>query len=222
MTTEINRTTFVKKDLFGGAIIAALPESFTDVSKFRDVPDHQEVFNDDNTDTSLIVELFDYDTELSDDKAIRHYFDDLAKFNESTNYSVASDNIIENASFIPAIAPEHCRIALIGQQSVTKFRDRPDAPVDEVYIVLVLLRLKSVKTDLLVSLNIPVKSERVLEKEPDFDHSLLHVNMLLPEQDLTTDEELYRDVCRVLPGIEVLKGFLQQLDIKDWTLFVNK
>ncbi len=207
----------VDKELFGGAIVSKLPETFVDVSQFREIPDHQEVFVDNDSDASLIIELLDYDTELSDDHAIRQYFDDLAKDNESTHYVVLSDGIVVEPSFIPLISPEHTRIVLVGQQSISKYRNRPDSVVDEVYVILVLIRLKNVGTDLLVSLNIPVKNDDLAAKLPDFDSSLLHINMLFDLENC----ELFQDIYGLFPSIRALKGFTNWLNVRDWSLFVN-
>jgi hypothetical protein len=47
-----------KMELFGGAIrIASLPSRFKDLSDFRQVPDHQEVFSDPESDQTVIVEI---------------------------------------------------------------------------------------------------------------------------------------------------------------------
>ena len=45
----------VQRDLFGGAIVAAFPARYLDVSDFRPVPDNQEVWTDANKDESVIV-----------------------------------------------------------------------------------------------------------------------------------------------------------------------
>lgn len=45
------------RELFGGAIGMCLPTRFVDISDFRPIPDHQEVFSDANMDQSLIVEV---------------------------------------------------------------------------------------------------------------------------------------------------------------------
>lgn len=43
--------------LFGGAMSAAIPARFVDASRFREVPDNQEVLVDPDTDQSIIVEI---------------------------------------------------------------------------------------------------------------------------------------------------------------------
>jgi Ran-interacting Mog1 protein len=43
--------------LFGGAANFALPDRMRDVSDFRPVPDHQEVFTDASVDQSVIIDI---------------------------------------------------------------------------------------------------------------------------------------------------------------------
>ena len=45
------------RPLYGGMVDLLVPQSMTDVSDYRPVPDHQEVFSDGLTDQSLIVEI---------------------------------------------------------------------------------------------------------------------------------------------------------------------
>jgi hypothetical protein len=45
-------------ELFGGALkIAQFPLRFQDLSNFRQVPDHQEIFSDPYSDQTIIVEI---------------------------------------------------------------------------------------------------------------------------------------------------------------------
>ena len=47
----------ITRPLYGGMVELLVPQSMTDVSDYRPVPDHQEVFSDGLTDQSLIVEI---------------------------------------------------------------------------------------------------------------------------------------------------------------------
>ena len=80
MSTESDASSIIS--LFGGAMSAHLPVSFEDISVIREVPDHQEVYVDRNSEMSLIIELLAYEETVPDDKASAHYFQDLATFNE--------------------------------------------------------------------------------------------------------------------------------------------
>ena len=72
----------IKHSLFGGAITMSLPDNFEDVSSLRQVPDHQEVFVDKLTETSLIVEILNYEETITDENAASYYFEDLAQCNQ--------------------------------------------------------------------------------------------------------------------------------------------
>jgi hypothetical protein len=57
-----------ERDLFGGCISIKVPIDFLDVSDFRQVPDHQEVFISQNSDANLIVELLETPSESSENE----------------------------------------------------------------------------------------------------------------------------------------------------------
>jgi hypothetical protein len=48
---------FRKTELFGGAMSCLMPASFEDISGYRTVPDHQEVFVDKESNTSVTIEI---------------------------------------------------------------------------------------------------------------------------------------------------------------------
>jgi hypothetical protein len=70
------------RDLYGGAITITLPDSFKDVSDLRPVPDHQEVYLDQHTSASFIIEILNYEDSITNDMAASYYFDDLAQSNQ--------------------------------------------------------------------------------------------------------------------------------------------
>lgn len=62
--------------LFGGAITAAFPSTFADVSDIRQVPDHQEVYLDKDGYTSIIVEVLER-VEKPDTDAVLYHLQDI-------------------------------------------------------------------------------------------------------------------------------------------------
>lgn len=72
------------RDLYGGAISINLPDSFKDVSDLRPVPDHQEVYLDQHSSASFIMEILNYEDSVTNDLAASYYFDDLAQSNQVT------------------------------------------------------------------------------------------------------------------------------------------
>ena len=78
-----------KRELYGGAVEALVPKNFIDVSDIREIPDHQEFFADlYDTQEALIFELNLYDSNVSDKDSAKFHFEELARCNEATSYSI--------------------------------------------------------------------------------------------------------------------------------------
>ncbi|KAJ3043918.1 hypothetical protein HDV00_003958 [Rhizophlyctis rosea] len=75
-----------QRPLYGGAISAAIPDAYIDVSILREVPDHQEVFVDQATDQSLIVEILEL-AETPAEEAASYHFWQLADDNDAKQSS---------------------------------------------------------------------------------------------------------------------------------------
>src|ERR1700759_1879803 len=83
--SEINFSTF---PLFGGAITAQIPSEFGDVSNFRQVPDHQEVFVQADGLTSIIFEILErVEKDLSDEDALKYHLKDIVYVESATDDS---------------------------------------------------------------------------------------------------------------------------------------
>ena len=67
--------------LYGGALGAALPATFVDVSQLRQVPDHQEVWADAASGASAVVEIVEAQGDVADAAAARYFWEDLAEAN---------------------------------------------------------------------------------------------------------------------------------------------
>lgn len=65
----INGIRFV--DLYGGAFTMEVPERFVDISYYRHLPNHQEVYIDPDGDQSIITELNSYQ-DVPNDKALSY------------------------------------------------------------------------------------------------------------------------------------------------------
>lgn len=71
------------RQLFGGAILVELPTEFVDVSNVRDVPDHQEVFANQDTDQSVIIEILERENSIKKpEDCVAYFFNDLAEHND--------------------------------------------------------------------------------------------------------------------------------------------
>lgn len=189
--------------LFGGAITMELPASFEDISAIRQVPDHQEVFMDKATDISFIVELLGGDSSVPDAEAAAYYFQDLAECNEATNATISEQRVLPNGVVMLSLKEvEHRNCALSGIQVARNSRSA-SAPLDTVYVLMVVLRLPSVGTDCLLSVNIPQK-ESTLTSPPTIS-SFCKADTTAP-----ADENA---------GVKALRMAVQSFNIVDWSLF---
>ena len=129
---------------FGGAISVRLPSEFVNVSDVRQVPDNQEVFVDDTTGASVIVELLERVDDVDDANAARYHFDELARSNRATAHCVdvlADPTPAERGAF---------NQLLFGKQRVAKFNET--GRENDVTVVLGLRRIPPpVATDVLLS-----------------------------------------------------------------------
>eukprot|EP00550_Attheya_septentrionalis_P003621 CAMPEP_0198301290 /NCGR_PEP_ID=MMETSP1449-20131203/51021_1 /TAXON_ID=420275 /ORGANISM="Attheya septentrionalis, Strain CCMP2084" /LENGTH=223 /DNA_ID=CAMNT_0044003329 /DNA_START=21 /DNA_END=692 /DNA_ORIENTATION=+ len=84
------------KELFGGGMSIRIPPQWRDVSDIRQVPDHQEVFQNIESSTTeldnaggsgccFVIDLLDRIDTLGDDDAAVFYFKDLAEANDAIN-----------------------------------------------------------------------------------------------------------------------------------------
>ena len=84
-----------------------------DISRFRPVPDHQEVFSDVDTDQSLIVELLGFEADKSNTDNIEYCFRDLAAANDAegsaTVLSMEELDVTEALPLRSCVAPSNAR-----------------------------------------------------------------------------------------------------------------
>eukprot|EP01108_Squamamoeba_japonica_P008426 TRINITY_DN7491_c0_g1_i1.p1 TRINITY_DN7491_c0_g1~~TRINITY_DN7491_c0_g1_i1.p1 ORF type:complete len:218 (-),score=39.49 TRINITY_DN7491_c0_g1_i1:66-677(-) len=151
-STAQSATKYMLQPLFGGAMQVALPTTLDDVSRVRQVPDHQEAFTEVSTDRSVIVELLAYDADVSDEDAGKHYFTELAETNKATAATITHQLPVDAAN-VPEIASEApvCRFVR-GTQSVAKFREQATNEID---VYMAVVRMPGHSTDLLVSQSVP-------------------------------------------------------------------
>eukprot|EP00878_Enallax_costatus_P012874 GHUV01013442.1.p1 GENE.GHUV01013442.1~~GHUV01013442.1.p1 ORF type:complete len:198 (+),score=55.92 GHUV01013442.1:334-927(+) len=138
--------------LFGDAMNARLPRRFVDVSDFRPVPDHQEVWADGATDQSVVIEIAEH-SNVSDAEVGRFVFDDLAAANEASSSSITDVKQLGSAD-IPHFAAGTYACLVSGIQEASKGRDGPERS-NKVYMLLCVVRLPQHGSDLLVTVNAP-------------------------------------------------------------------
>ena len=186
--------------LFGGSITVLLPATFDDISTIRQVPDHQEVFVDRESEISFIVELVNYNGDVTDNNAPKFYFTDLAECNEAKNATIDSASVVRDPQFIPHVTDQSCvKCVVTGRQTVTKFRSE-DAPLETVQIVLIVVRLPHVGTDMLVTMNVPSSATQ----QP------ITADRICPSADILGE------TC---PAAKIMSAALNSLNIKNWSLF---
>lgn len=131
-------------ELYGGAITTEMGSSFRDVSFFRQVPDHQEVYVDDNTDTNLIIEINQMQ-EVSDAEACRYFFTDLAEAGNAQSTAVLTEYSPQSP---PSNLPNGSYVGcLSGLQHMSKFNE---TALRYVHTFVGLIRLRQQTSDILI------------------------------------------------------------------------
>ncbi|BHF60133.1 hypothetical protein SprV_0100309400 [Sparganum proliferum] len=100
--------------LFGGAFQILLPASFKDVSTFRQVPDNQEVFVNDDNNESLSIDILDSVDATSPEEAARLHFEAIAECNAASSSTIQAVRVHALDS-CPSVVLVH------GLQKVAKF-----------------------------------------------------------------------------------------------------
>jgi hypothetical protein len=152
-------------DLFGGAMACALPgkldDDFHDASKFRLVPDHQEIYMYASSGATIIVELLAKVRDVADADAAWYHWEQLAAANRAQG-GIDRTQVVER-TLPPArfagpngaaiVAP---RSVTHGVQHVAKFNETDRA--NDVMVVVGVIRLPApYLTDVLCSVSAPTR-----------------------------------------------------------------
>lgn len=203
----------VERPLFEGAMVCRMPGHWRDVSNIRQVPDHQECWQDvtDDSDASsstgavLIIEILELQSSVDADHAAEYFFRDLADANgcdpvQHLSSFRADEPMLAASSFLAvSVAQEGLpmdavvcaasgdqRVPLqVGQRETDAADARPTPDFRTVHIRLCVLRLPEQTTDLLITLSTPIE-------EMD------NVNP---------------------PSAELFRHIISTLRIRDWSLF---
>lgn len=146
-----------QRPLFGGAISAAVPQGFDDISVIREIPDTQEVFSHGATDRSLIFELVEQtDTTSATELPAAFHLDALAA---DSSASTATTHIVHQLpqSAAPRLHAEDPRLSVSiasATHTVAKFRDDA-ALASQVAVTMAVARLPRATTDFLIIFNQP-------------------------------------------------------------------
>lgn len=165
---------YTKRQLFGGAISCEIPSTWRDVSDIRQVPDHQEVWQEMDG-AVLVVEILQRQ-EVDDANAASFFFTDLAEANGIIGQS-------NDAIFYPSPVPTANQMQIsngtacsgMGYQKIAKGRDydiagnrRTDQTIQWTRIELCVLRLEHVETDLLITISRPCNGPQSGEGTPSW------------------------------------------------------
>ncbi|KAN0012410.1 hypothetical protein ACTFIU_007711 [Dictyostelium citrinum] len=191
--------TFEKRQLYGGAIEIDIPKRFIDVTSYRHIPDHQELFSDEKSDQSVIIELNEIQDHIPNANAIKHHYEVLVEdAGISTDKSVIINFRDLTQTEMPHFDASIPKYVLLAQQKIAKFNETAENTIN---VYMALVRLEKSKTDLLITYN------EAIALAPT-SSSMAVVQNLTPSNDQSKSEQLF---------LAMLKSF----KIKDYSLFVH-
>lgn len=138
---------------YGGAIVCEIPASFSDMSMLREVPDHQEVWCENCSDRSVIVEILERKTEVPDNQAIQFFLNDLGTANDARDTTLVLSRAL-TVNEVPHLPEGTTSLHGVCEQSVSKFNE---SVANRVRVHLCAIRLAAQDTDILITLNDPVE-----------------------------------------------------------------
>ena len=196
---------------FGGAITTKFPFKFIDVSDFRTVPDHQEVWTEDAPQypLALICEILEYKKDIKDENSAQFFYDDLASLNNAkdekayevvcTSMCVAGNDNGSKANETPLLPTGTFVHCLKGRSIIDR---RKDSTVRAHCITwLANVRLPQVETDILITLTLPLET---LSEGPNSETSKTN-----PSASKSLESR----------GEETFRFILKNFTVKNWGLF---
>jgi Ran-interacting Mog1 protein len=149
-----------ERPLFGGAIVCRIPSEWIDISDIRQVPDHQECWQDTREGRLLVIEILER-KEIPDDKAAEYFFRDLAEYNQS--------NLVEfvEMSSIPKVDLRLDNVCFgCGSQTIARNNHLNVNELHNVWIEICVVRLAKYKTDIVLSISTPADPSENLSISP--------------------------------------------------------
>ena len=150
-----------ERSLFGGAVTCDIPANWADVSDVRQVPDHQECFQELGPDRLLVVEMIGYESQVPNAQAAKYFYDDLAEANGITSdqyVSFSDEGQLVQVAGLPNDASQcfGAGFQKVAMGSDTDIWGNPrQQEIRLIRVELCVLRLPSVQTDILVTLSSP-------------------------------------------------------------------
>ncbi len=193
---------YTERPLFGGALSCDIPTDWRDVSDIRQVPDHQEVWQE--MDGSVLVVEILQRQDVDDPNAALFFFMDLAEsngithprdytFQTATTTTTTTTNLLSTQieGAIPCAGMGFQKIA-IGRDYNIQGQPRENQEIRWTRIEMCAFRLSSVETDLLVTITKP----------------------------LPNPNEPPADANNSISWTECFQRIVSSMKIQDWTLFV--
>ncbi|KAI9752683.1 MAG: hypothetical protein M4579_005521 [Chaenotheca gracillima] len=196
---------FKTTPLFGGAMTANLPSNFSDVSKIRQIPDHQEVYLDNDGLTSIIFEINErVDASVvgstSDEDAVRYHLDDVIEAEDDGKREEGIRIVSLKAETGEKLPPNTPTYTITATQKNPPTNTAGVIP-DFIVVILTVIRLASKQTDLLITLNVPHASGMYDRFAVDLSKDKLDGSLPMPQAERIREE--------------ILKSF----EILEWGLF---
>jgi hypothetical protein len=195
-TTMEESSSWVKREFYGGAITCEIPSDWRDVSDVRQVPDHQECWQEMDG-AVLVVEILERQN-VPDLNAADFFFRDLAEANgavlpQDGNFVVkpiSGAGANEEIKKVQALPSDATIVSGVGSQKVAMGRDTDIAgnprqqEVRWIQVNLAAYRLQSKNTDLLVTMSVPLGSVPSPDAFPtNFDERFVRIFSSLKIQD---------------------------------------
>jgi Ran-interacting Mog1 protein len=146
--TSIKSTPLYSDIIDGGAMICDLPSDWKDVSEFHQVTDNVQFFaGPGDEEPFFVVAIHERANSVSDEEITRHFFDELAEANMSSENSFSVREFESTLSFYSGIGMQRF------SRNDAEGNPRSDEVIVDVQIELCVLRLPQVETDLVLSLS---------------------------------------------------------------------
>ncbi len=134
----------IKRDLFGGAIKLSIPPKWRDVSQVRQIPDHQEVYQDctitssnsnnsdydsllEGTGGCVIVEILERQNNISDVDAVSFFFNDLADANKGeTEETIVDGSALSSSSSSSERSLHYSKVWNVGRSNSSLSEEKVD------------------------------------------------------------------------------------------------
>ncbi|EGP83627.1 unnamed protein product [Zymoseptoria tritici ST99CH_1A5] len=187
---------FKTASLFGGAISVDIPQTWADVSEIREVPDTQEVYLDRDGFSSIVVDILERVDKPTDGEALEYHLSDII------DEDLGEAKIRERKDASLRLMPSTPVFTLIATTPPgARQRGRPNEP-DFVGVIMILIRLKEQKTDIVVTVNVP------------------HLPNSYDENEMTPEEGKLGPLME--SASKVKERVLDTFEVKDFGLFIEE